>query len=147
MVIDVDAHQGNGVARDKLHWQDSDLFILDVYNRLNYPMDVAAKAGIDVMVELAPGTKDAEYLAALEAGLRQAAASGFSPDLVIYNAGALGVGCRGCLHAAAAAAAAAGSRLNFGSFGCRLDWPLLPACSPGSDAARACNSIAKPRAP
>lgn len=32
MVIDTDAHQGNGVARDKLHFKDGDLFILDVYN-------------------------------------------------------------------------------------------------------------------
>lgn len=32
MVIDTDAHQGNGYARDKLHFSDSDLFIVDLYN-------------------------------------------------------------------------------------------------------------------
>lgn len=31
-VIDTDVHQGNGPARDKLHFQDEDLAIVDVYN-------------------------------------------------------------------------------------------------------------------
>jgi histone deacetylase 11 len=87
MVIDTDAHQGNGVARDKLHFKDSDLFILDAYNCRNYPMDEPAKAGIDVRVELAPGTKDERYLQQLQDGLKLAAASSFKPDLIIYNAG------------------------------------------------------------
>ncbi len=26
------AHQGNGHARDKLHFKDNDLFIVDIYN-------------------------------------------------------------------------------------------------------------------
>jgi acetoin utilization deacetylase AcuC-like enzyme len=32
MVVDTDAHQGNGYARDKLHFEDNDVFVLDVYN-------------------------------------------------------------------------------------------------------------------
>lgn len=32
MIIDTDAHQGNGYARDKLNNQDHDLFIVDLYN-------------------------------------------------------------------------------------------------------------------
>ena len=32
MVVDTDAHQGNGYARDKLQWNDHDLFIVDLYN-------------------------------------------------------------------------------------------------------------------
>lgn len=31
-VIDTDVHQGNGPARDKLHFQDADLAIVDLYN-------------------------------------------------------------------------------------------------------------------
>jgi histone deacetylase 11 len=50
-------------------------------------MDEPAKAGIDVRVELPPGTKDEPYLRQLQEGLAQAAASGFQPDLIIYNAG------------------------------------------------------------
>lgn len=30
MVIDLDVHQGNGVERDKQHWNDSDLCIVDM---------------------------------------------------------------------------------------------------------------------
>jgi hypothetical protein len=41
----------------------------------------------ELQVELAPGTKDGEYLSRLGAALEQAAASGFAPDLLIYNAG------------------------------------------------------------
>ena len=32
MILDTDVHQGNGHERDKLHWQDDDTFIVDVYN-------------------------------------------------------------------------------------------------------------------
>lgn len=87
MVFDTDAHQGNGVGRDKLHFKDGDMFILDVYNCRTYPEDSEAKAGIDIKVELEPGTSDGVYLPRLAAALKQAAASGFSPDLVMYNAG------------------------------------------------------------
>jgi hypothetical protein len=33
LYVDLDAHQGNGVERDKLHFHDKDLFIIDAYNR------------------------------------------------------------------------------------------------------------------
>lgn len=32
MIIDTDVHQGNGHERDKLHFQDADMFIVDIYN-------------------------------------------------------------------------------------------------------------------
>ncbi len=38
LYIDLDAHQGNGVERDKIKHQDTDLFILDVYNAGAFPM-------------------------------------------------------------------------------------------------------------
>jgi hypothetical protein len=37
LVVDLDAHQGNGVERDKLHFQDTDLFIVDAYNCRCFP--------------------------------------------------------------------------------------------------------------
>lgn len=36
-VIDTDAHQGNGYARDKLHFQDSHCTIIDLYNAGRVP--------------------------------------------------------------------------------------------------------------
>ena len=37
LYIDLDAHQGNGVGRDKLLLDDQDFFILDVYNARVFP--------------------------------------------------------------------------------------------------------------
>lgn len=50
MVVDLDVHQGNGVERDKLHYQDQDLYIVDMYNSRTFPLDTAAKAAINVKV-------------------------------------------------------------------------------------------------
>lgn len=82
MIIDLDAHQGNGHGRDL--GQDRDVFILDIYNHAIYPGDESAKRGIDLDHDAPPGT--GEYLALLGHALRQAFKK-FSPDLVIYNAG------------------------------------------------------------
>jgi hypothetical protein len=38
------------VARDKLAAHDDDLFILDAFNVAAYPLDIPAKAGINVKV-------------------------------------------------------------------------------------------------
>ena len=35
MIIDLDAHQGNGHARDKLEIQDLEVFIFDMYNKVS----------------------------------------------------------------------------------------------------------------
>lgn len=40
------------MARDKLAFQDNDLFIVDVYNQAVFPKDYEAKRGIDVDVPL-----------------------------------------------------------------------------------------------
>lgn len=50
MVVDLDVHQGNGVGRDKLHFHDSDLYILDMYNSYTFPLDTPAKAAINTKV-------------------------------------------------------------------------------------------------
>lgn len=42
MIVDLDAHQGNGHERDFINMQ-KDVYILDVYNREIYPHDGYAK--------------------------------------------------------------------------------------------------------
>lgn len=84
MVVDLDAHQGNGYARDFLG--DKDVYIMDVYNRAIYPGDEYAKGAIRRRVELRPGTSDEAYLKLVDDHL-QLALSEFSADLVVYNAG------------------------------------------------------------
>lgn len=78
--------QGNGHERDKLHFQDDDLYIFDMYNCQLWPADSKAKAAIDCDKPIVSGTGDAEYLARLAEGLA-ASFSKFSPDIVLYNAG------------------------------------------------------------
>ena len=87
LYIDLDAHQGNGVERDKLRLNDKDLFILDVFNSGVFPQDDKAKSAIDISVELRSGVTGPLYLDRLAAALTQAAADFPSPDLVVYNAG------------------------------------------------------------
>lgn len=84
MIVDFDAHQGNGFGRDFIG--DSDVFIVDAYNKDVYPNDIDAKRGIDVAVELDAFTGDTEYLQKLRKGLDRAFAE-FTPDFIIYNAG------------------------------------------------------------
>lgn len=44
LIIDLDAHQGNGHERDFM--EDENVFILDIYNREIYPFDGYAKRAI-----------------------------------------------------------------------------------------------------
>ena len=43
MIVDLDAHQGNGHENDFMH--DSHVYIVDVYNKWIYPNDTQAKGG------------------------------------------------------------------------------------------------------
>ena len=81
LVIDVDVHHGQGTA--SIYRHDPSVFIMDVYNRRNYPHRFEK---VDVAIELEPGTGDEEYLARLRDALPKAL-DRFSPDLVIYVAG------------------------------------------------------------
>ena len=78
--------QGNGYEKDKLKFEDDNLYILDIYNAELWPCDRAAKTAIDSKTELTCGTKDAEYLCSLESALHGAAKE-FKPDVILYNAG------------------------------------------------------------
>jgi len=84
LIVDLDAHQGNGHERD--FRRDSDVYILDMYNASVYPQDLIAKNGIDLDVGLEPFTGDKAYLSLLSKSL-QTAFDEANPDLVVYVAG------------------------------------------------------------
>lgn len=67
MIVDLDAHQGNGYQRDAFTLVKRDqLFIFDMYNCRIYPGDGYAKGAIDKVVELECHCKDEKYLKLLK---------------------------------------------------------------------------------
>ncbi|AQL04112.1 Histone deacetylase 11 [Zea mays] len=108
LIIDLDAHQGNGHEKDFANdgtyfnflWIlvlyicqfDTSLsltgrvYILDMYNAGIYPFDFTAKQYIDQKVELVSGSKTDEYLEQLDKAL-EICNSRFEPQLIVYNAG------------------------------------------------------------
>jgi acetoin utilization deacetylase AcuC-like enzyme len=82
MVVDCDAHHGNGTAA--IFAGDSSVFTLSIHQFNNYPSE---KPPSDLDIHLADGSGDAEYLERLENGL-QAAFTVCHPELVVYVAGA-----------------------------------------------------------
>jgi histone deacetylase 11 len=85
MIIDLDAHQGNGHERDFIG--DSNTFIVDMYNPRIYPHDVPAKQAISKEIPVTWSTSsDSNYLTLLRDGLKDAF-SKFTPDFILYNAG------------------------------------------------------------
>lgn len=85
MIVDLDAHQGNGHERDFIEMR-RDIYIMDVYNREIYPHDGYAKRGISRKVELESFTGDDVYLPLVKRHLANAIAE-FQPDIIFYNAG------------------------------------------------------------
>ncbi|XP_065059415.1 histone deacetylase 11-like [Rhopilema esculentum] len=84
MIIDLDAHQGNGHERD---FKDDDrVYILDAYNNHIYPGDTAAKRGINREVKLKFNTGDELYNSLIKSNI-EAALAEFKPDFILYNAG------------------------------------------------------------
>ncbi|XP_058451615.1 histone deacetylase 11 [Malaya genurostris] len=84
LILDLDAHQGNGYARDLM--DDTSVFIMDMYNYRIYPKDQEAKLAIRRAVELKPHTQDSEYLQKLRTNLVRSFEE-FKPNFVVYNAG------------------------------------------------------------
>lgn len=87
--VDLDAHQGNGVARCVL--EDRSVRLFDVYNGLIYPCgDPVVEARIDHRVPLRPGAGTEAYLAILRerlpSFLDESATVG-PIELAIFNAG------------------------------------------------------------
>lgn len=82
LIIDCDVHQGNGTAA--ILKDDATIFTFSIHGKNNFPYQ---KEKSDLDVELADGTDDAAYLAALDKGIIRSL-DNFSADLVIYLAGA-----------------------------------------------------------
>ncbi len=60
MIVDLDAHQGNGHERD--FRDDKSVYIFDAFNPYIYPHDVYARERIDKVAELPSGVADDEYI-------------------------------------------------------------------------------------
>ena len=81
MVIDLDAHQGNGTA--KLFENDRSVFTYSLHVGKNYPSQ-KEQSSLDVPVSRYAGAD--EYFEALHRTL-PGAVDAFEPDLIFYNAG------------------------------------------------------------
>jgi histone deacetylase 11 len=81
LVVDTDAHQGNGTADALRPWPWA--YVLDFYDESIYPWP---KAPEEMAVPLPPRTNGAEYLDALHEHLPRAV-DRYRPDLIVYNAG------------------------------------------------------------
>lgn len=84
MIIDLDAHQGDGHERDFMN--DPAVHIVDFYNPDVFPGDEYAKKAIKTEFHVKYKTRDEEYLLNVEKKI-SAAISSFQPDFIIYNAG------------------------------------------------------------
>lgn len=82
MVVDTDVHQGNGTAA--IFEDDASVFTLSIHQENNYPMP---KPPSDEDIGLADGTRDHEYLDALEEGLLHSLKK-MAPDMIFYVGGA-----------------------------------------------------------
>ena len=84
MIVDLDAHQGNGHERD--HINDPDTFIMDCYNHRIYPNDKYAKQAISSDLKVTYTMSDQDYIEQLDQELENAIER-FAPEFVVYNAG------------------------------------------------------------
>ena len=84
LIIDLDAHQGNGIAID--HMVNSKYYVLDAYNHSILPQDNAAKRGINDDVYVDFYHSDEEYLEIVNESILKAYEK-FKPDFCIYVAG------------------------------------------------------------
>jgi acetoin utilization deacetylase AcuC-like enzyme len=82
MTVDTDVHHGNGTAA--IFESDTTVYTLSIHQENNYPMP---KPPSDEDIGLEDGTRDREYLDALEKGLLRALKK-MTPDLIFYVGGA-----------------------------------------------------------
>ena len=93
MIIDLDVHQGNGLALDKAKFhkgtkaRPSDVYILDMFNHELWPASKKAAKLTNQRIDVTAGMEDEEYLGNLEVGLATAFAEFPRPDIIYYNAG------------------------------------------------------------
>lgn len=84
MSVDLDAHQGNGVA--SILGGDPRVRLFDIHNRDIYPRDPEATRRIDFNYPVPSAITDSEYLELLKRELPRAL-DAFPSDLLIYSAG------------------------------------------------------------
>jgi len=84
LVVDLDAHQGNG--HEDILKNDKRSFVFDMYSDQNYPYDLKVRKYIDFNFPLASNMGDKEYLKILKRELPKAVEK-VKPHLIIYNAG------------------------------------------------------------
>ena len=84
LIVDLDAHQGNGVA--DLLKDEPRAYIFDIFNKHAYPYDEESQKHIDFKYPISPDIDDASYLALLKQQLPEVI-DRVKPDLIIYNAG------------------------------------------------------------
>jgi acetoin utilization deacetylase AcuC-like enzyme len=82
MTVDTDVHHGNGTAA--IFMEDPTVFTLSIHQQNNYP---EPKPPSDEDIGLGDGTRDHEYLDALEEGLLHSFKK-MTPDLIFYVGGA-----------------------------------------------------------
>jgi acetoin utilization deacetylase AcuC-like enzyme len=82
MTVDTDVHHGNGTAA--IFANDASVHTLSIHQENNYPMP---KPPSDQDIGLEDGTRDAEYLDALEEGFLHSLKV-MTPDLIFYVGGA-----------------------------------------------------------
>ena len=84
MIVDLDAHQGNG--HEAILGPDEQVTIFDVYNSTIYPLDHKVKKYIRFNYPVHSNIQDNEYLEIIKKNL-PVAINTIKPDLIIYNAG------------------------------------------------------------
>jgi len=84
MIVDFDAHQGNGYA--SIFRDDTRIHVFDVYNEEIYPYDVETKRYIEFEYPVKSYIEDRKYLSLLEGELGGAMVKS-KPNLIVYNAG------------------------------------------------------------
>jgi len=84
MIVDLDAHQGNGHGRD--HMDKTKYYILDCYNHWIYPGDEFAATAISANIDASKYDNDKAYLSKVREVLSRAL-DDFQPEMLIYNAG------------------------------------------------------------
>ena len=84
MIVDLDAHQGNGHERD--HPDALKYYIIDAYNHSIYPGDRVAKQFIQGDIDVHSHMSDEAFLQKVNNHVTRAI-DAFQPEMVIYNAG------------------------------------------------------------
>ncbi len=84
LIIDLDAHQGNGIASTV--GGNEKVYIFDLYNKQVYPQDEQAKKYIDFDFGVAGNISEQDYINILKTEIYPAIQK-TEPNLIIYNAG------------------------------------------------------------